>query len=52
MNLDEVNLILNQFSVTISTTGMLFIAALLFRVWLAVAVGYSLGSASGQDAGP
>lgn len=32
--------------------GMLFIAALLFRVRLAVAVGYGLGSAPGQDPGP
>lgn len=36
----------------VSTMGMLFVAALLFRVWLAVAVGYGLGSASGQDPGP
>ena len=32
--------------------GMLFIAALLFRVRLTVAVGYGLGSAPGQDPGP
>lgn len=38
--------------VCLPTMGMLFVAALLFRVWLAVAVGYSLGSASGQDPGP
>lgn len=34
------------------TVGVLFIAAVLFGVWLAVAVSYGLGSASGQDPGP
>lgn len=38
--------------VFLSTMGMLFIATLLLRVRLAVAVGYSLGSASGQDSSP
>lgn len=34
------------------TVGVLFVAAVLFGVWLAVAVGYGLGSAPGQDPGP
>lgn len=38
--------------VYVSTVSMLLIAALLLRVWLAVAVGYGLGSAPGQDPGP
>lgn len=55
MNSDEVSKLFFSLVcvfVCVSTMGMLFIAALLFRVWLAVAVGYSLGSASGQDPGP
>lgn len=34
------------------TVGVLLVAAVLFRVRLAVAVGYRLGSAPGQDPGP
>lgn len=34
------------------TVGVLFIAAVLLGVWLAVAVGYGLGSAPGQHPGP
>lgn len=34
------------------TVGVLLVAAVLFGVRLAVAVGYRLGSAPGQDPGP
>lgn len=42
-----------QWRVTVRcTVGVLFVAAVLFGVRLAVAVGYGLGSAPGQDPGP
>lgn len=41
-----------KFNGCVFTMSMFFITALLFRVWLAVAIGYSLGSAPGQDPGP
>lgn len=39
-------------SVYVCTVSMLFIAALLLRVWLAIPVGYGFGSAPGQDPSP
>lgn len=39
-------------SVYVCTMSVLFIAALLLRVWLAIPVGYGFGSAPGQDPSP